>query len=84
MTEASGFYGLSSVSSSKIQEGIRVKKNQVIARLENRELVNNARVESKLKAMETSEREYETQKSLYEKGGVNFARTHASRWVEKE
>ena len=72
LTEASGFFSFASASNFRIQEGIRVKKNQVIAKLENRELVNNARVELKLITMETAEREYEKQKSLYEKGGVTL------------
>lgn len=72
LTEASGFFSFASTSNSRIQEGIRVKTNQMIAKLENRELVNNARVELKLITMETAEREYEKQKSLYEKGGVTL------------
>ena len=72
LTEASGFFSFASASNFRIQEGIRVKANQVIAKLENRELVNNARVELKLITMETAEREYEKQKSLYEKGGVTL------------
>lgn len=72
VTEASGFFKLASASNIKIIEGVRVKSNQIIARLENRELVNNARVESKKKAMDTAEREYEKQKRLYEKGGVTL------------
>ena len=72
LTEASGFFYFELTSNVKIQEGIRVEKNQIIAKLENRELVNNARVESRLKAMQTAEREYENKKSLYEKGGITL------------
>jgi len=72
ITESSGFIQLAVASEKKITEGSRVKSNQIIARLKNPELVNNARVESRQKAMETAEREYEKQKSLYEKGGVTL------------
>ena len=72
LTEASGFFSFASASNFRIQEGIRVKTNQIIANLENRELVNNARVELKRITMETAEREYEKQRSLYEKGGVTL------------
>jgi len=72
LTEASGFLRLASASNFRIQEGIRIRKNQIIAKLENQELVNNARVELKRITMETAEGEYEKQKSLYEKGGITL------------
>ncbi len=72
ITEAAGFFSLAVASKLKITEGVRIKSNQIIANLENRELVNNARVESKKKAMDTAEREYEKQKRLFEKGGVTL------------
>lgn len=52
--------------------GDRVRRGQVIIRLENTEYENNIAIESKKLQLELSEQEYEKQESLYEKGGVTL------------
>ncbi|MEN8117349.1 MAG: efflux RND transporter periplasmic adaptor subunit [Bacteroidota bacterium] len=56
----------------KFQLGDRIKKGQVIIRLEDEEYVNGIAMESKKLNLDISEQEYEKQKSLYEKGGVTL------------
>lgn len=50
--------------------GDRVKKGQVVITLKNPESENTIALESKKLNLDISKREYEKQKSLYEKGGV--------------
>ncbi|MBN1158486.1 MAG: efflux RND transporter periplasmic adaptor subunit [Bacteroidales bacterium] len=52
--------------------GDRVRKGQVIIRLENEEYENGIAIESKQLQLELSEQEYQKQESLYEKGGVTL------------
>ncbi len=52
--------------------GDKVKKGQVIIRLEDKEFENNAQIESKKLNLEVSKNNYEKQKSLYDKGGVTL------------
>ena len=52
--------------------GDKVKKGQVVIRLEDKEFENNAQIESKKLNLEVSKNNYEKQTSLYEKGGVTF------------
>jgi membrane fusion protein (multidrug efflux system) len=53
--------------------GDRVRKGQVIVKLNNPEQVNQIREKSQELGLETSEREYNKQKSLHEKGGVTLS-----------
>lgn len=52
--------------------GDKVKKGQVIIRLEDKEFENNTQIESKKLNLDVSKNNYEKQKSLYDKGGVTF------------
>jgi membrane fusion protein, multidrug efflux system len=52
--------------------GDRVKKGQVIIRLEDEEFENSIAIESAKLNLEISDDEYNKQKSLYEKGGVTL------------
>jgi len=52
--------------------GDNVDRGERIIRLENSELENNIKIRSKKLELETSQLEYEKQKSLYEKGGVTY------------
>lgn len=52
------------------QLGDRVDAGTVIIRLENKEYENNAQLESKKLQIQITEKEWEGQKSLYEKGGA--------------
>ncbi|MEL7001920.1 MAG: efflux RND transporter periplasmic adaptor subunit [Bacteroidota bacterium] len=50
--------------------GDRVRKDQVIIKLEDAEFENNIRLESKKLALTSSENTFKKQQSLYDKGGV--------------
>ncbi len=52
--------------------GDNVKQGQVIIRLENAEEKNNIRIDSRKLHLETSKLNFETQQSLYKKGGVTL------------
>ena len=52
--------------------GDRVRKGQVIVRLENEEYEKNIALEAVKLNLEISQQEYEKQKSLFEKGGVTL------------
>ncbi len=52
--------------------GDRVLANETIIRLENPELENTVRLESQRLNLDISQREFEKQQSLYEKGGVTL------------
>ncbi len=52
--------------------GDRVKKGDVIVKLEDREYENSIKIETVKLNWEVSKMEYEKQKSLYEKGGVTL------------
>jgi RND family efflux transporter MFP subunit len=69
-----GYYNLiiNPETGKKYRLGDNVAENGKIIHLENSELVNNIKIESKKLELETSRLEYEKQKSLYEKGGVTY------------
>ena len=54
------------------QLGDRVKAGSLIARLEDKEFVNNVKLEAYQLNLELSESELKKQESLYEKGGVTL------------
>nr|WP_321410090.1 efflux RND transporter periplasmic adaptor subunit [uncultured Carboxylicivirga sp.] len=56
----------------KYKMGDKVKKGDLIIKLEDKEYENNANVEGAKLEMEISEMEYTKQKALYEKGGVTL------------
>jgi membrane fusion protein (multidrug efflux system) len=53
--------------------GDHVRKGQVIVKLINPEQENQIRIESQKLGLETSEREFNKQQSLYDKGGVTYS-----------
>lgn len=71
-TESAGFYrlALNPATGREFALGDQVKKDQTIVFLENPELENQIRIESKQLALATLQSEYEKQQSIYEKGGV--------------
>jgi len=73
-SEIEGYYKLAinPLTNKKFSFGDKVKKRQVIVVLENSEQVNNIKIESHKLNLENAQREYEKQKSLYEKGGVTL------------
>jgi membrane fusion protein (multidrug efflux system) len=78
--ETAGIYRLqrNPVTGKPFRIGDRVKKNSVIVRLENEEYLNNLRIDSRKLTLDISEREFEKQKSLYEKGGVTLRELKSS------
>ena len=52
--------------------GDRVKKGQLIVRIEDKEFENNLNMESKKLNLDVSKQEYKKQESLYKKGGVTL------------
>ncbi|MBN1351667.1 efflux RND transporter periplasmic adaptor subunit [candidate division KSB1 bacterium] len=73
--ETAGYYRLeiNPKTGKKFAMGDRVSKDQVIAYLDNPERENEIKIESKELNLETTQREFEKQKSLYEKGGVTLS-----------
>lgn len=71
-TETEGFYRLAQnpATGRKFALGDRVRRDRVVVYVDNPELENQIRIESKDLALETSKREYEKQQSIFEKGGV--------------
>jgi RND family efflux transporter MFP subunit len=74
-SEAAGFYKLEANprTGRPYALGDAVKKDQVIITLENPETENSVRIETHKLALDSAQREYEKQKSLYEKGGVTLS-----------
>lgn len=74
-SEAQGYYRLAQNSKTKsaYKMGDWVTANSVIAYLDNPEQENTIKFESKKLSLENSQREFEKQKSLYEKGGVTLS-----------
>lgn len=71
--ETDGFYRLGKNAQGKRYAlGDFVKKGSVIIYLDNPELENNIKIESQKLNLDISKREFEKQKSLYEKGGVTL------------
>jgi RND family efflux transporter MFP subunit len=73
-TEQAGHYRLQTNprSGQPFEMGDAVQRGEVIVILENAELENQVMIDSKRLNHEISEREFNKQKSLYEKGGVTF------------
>lgn len=73
-SETSGFYQVlkNPQTGRPFALGDAVKAGQEIIHLDNPELENSAKIESQELNLDISEREYEKQKSLYEKGGVTL------------
>jgi len=72
--ETPGFYrlGINKVTGKPFALGDHVNKGEIIIFLDNPELENNIKIESQKLNLDISEREFEKQKSLYEKGGVTL------------
>lgn len=72
--EISGFYRLATNSKTgrPFMLGDKVGQNQTIIYLDNPELENNIKIESQKLNLEISEREFEKQKNLFDKGGVTL------------
>jgi|SRR5690554_661663 RND family efflux transporter MFP subunit len=73
--EMNGFYNLQTNSSTgkPYKLGDRVKKGQLIIRLEDKEYENGIAIESKKLSLEIAEQEQSKQTALYEKGGVTLS-----------
>lgn len=73
-SETPGFYHLlnNPEKGRPFALGDFVKRGQRIVRLENPEQENEIKIKSKKLALDTYKREFEKQKSLYEKGGVTL------------
>jgi len=73
-SETNGYYRLAANPRTRrpFALGDLVRKDEVLVHLENPELENNTKIESQILNLDISEREYEKQKSLYEKGGVTL------------
>jgi membrane fusion protein (multidrug efflux system) len=69
---ASYFLEINPQTGRQWQLGDRVKAGSLIARLEDKEFVNNVKLESYQLNLELSETEMKKQESLYEKGGVTL------------
>ena len=73
ISEIEGYYELQKNSYGKLlSAGTRVKKGDLIIKLENPETENNIKIESQKLTLDITKREYEKQQSLYEKGGVTL------------
>jgi RND family efflux transporter MFP subunit len=71
--EEPGFYRLANSTAMRpFILGDRVTRGQTIIHLDNPEVENNIKIESKKLNLDISRREYEKQVSLYEKGGVTL------------
>jgi RND family efflux transporter MFP subunit len=64
--------------------GDKVRKGQVIIKLINPEQENQIRIESQKLGLDNSEREYNKQQSLYEKGGVTLSELKAAEQAYKD
>ncbi len=73
-SELEGTYrlGKNPRSQKRFSVGDDVRTNEVIIYLDNPEYENNIKIESQKLNLEISKREFEKQKSLYEKGGVTL------------
>ncbi|MCG8474779.1 MAG: efflux RND transporter periplasmic adaptor subunit [Cytophagales bacterium] len=79
-TETQGLYRLKTNprTGKRYALGDRVKKGEVIVALEDMELENDIRIESKEMKLELNKNEFEKQKSLFEKGGVTLRELRTS------
>ena len=73
-SEVAGFYSLAvnPRTSRPFAIGDFINKDEIIAKLENPELVNSIKIESHKLNLDLSKQEYEKQKIIYEKGGVTY------------
>jgi membrane fusion protein, multidrug efflux system len=73
-SESSGLYkrAVNPRSRRPFVLGDRVSQGEVIIELENPEQINNIKIESQKLNLDISQREFEKQQSLYEKGGVTL------------
>ena len=74
LTESEGDYYLrkNPGTGHYYQMGDKVKKGEILIILKNEELENNIKIESQKLNLDITKREYEKQKSLYDKGGVTL------------
>jgi RND family efflux transporter MFP subunit len=74
LSQAQGYYRVAQNPQTGMpyKPGDKVKAGNTIIFLDNPELENNTAFESKKLNLDISQREYEKQKSLYEKGGVTL------------
>jgi len=74
VSTADGYYRLAknSATGALFQPGDKVKAGQVIIFIDNPEFENNIAFDSKKLNLDISQREFEKQQSLYEKGGVTL------------
>jgi len=73
-SEVNGFYQrvTNSTTNNPFAIGDQVSAGQTVIILDNPEYENNIKIESQKLNLDISEREYEKQKSLYDKGGVTL------------
>jgi len=73
-SEIEGTYRISKNPRTQKSFGVgdKVSQNEVIIRLDNPEYENNIKIESQKLNLDISDREFEKQKSLYDKGGVTL------------
>lgn len=74
LSQTDGYYRLAinAQTNQPFNPGDKVKKGQVIVFIDNPELENNIAIDSKELNLDISKREFEKQKSLYDKGGVTL------------
>jgi RND family efflux transporter MFP subunit len=79
-SEMSGIYKLQTnpQTGKPFKLGDRVKKDQLIVRLEDQEYENSIRIDSKRLSLEMAEQELSKQKELLEKGGVTASQVKTS------
>lgn len=75
ISEAAGYYRLAENprTGRKFVMGDKVLKDEIIAYLDNPERENEIKINSKKLNLETTQREFDKQKSLYAKGGVTLS-----------
>ncbi len=74
-TESDGYYrkGINPRTSKPYAIGDRIKKDEIIIYTDNPEKVNSIKIDYYKLSLENARREYEKQKSLYDKGGVTLS-----------
>lgn len=79
-SETDGYYRLviNPLTNKPFKLGDKVKKDQTIVYLDNPEVESNIKIESNKLNLVNTKREYEKQKSLYEKGGVTLGELNNS------
>lgn len=71
-SEQAGYYrlGTNPRTSRPFAIGDQIKKDEILVYLDNPEVENNIKIDSQKLGLDLSQREYEKQQSLFEKGGV--------------